>query len=140
MLWETEPGPDEAAKSIVRAAAAWEAGMWAVFAVAESKGGALVGGVNLRLGEHEIAEVSYFLAPEARGRGHATRAVRLLARWAFEALGVQRLELRTELWNEASQRVAERAGFMREGIERASRAAPDGSRFDSVLFSLLPLD
>jgi RimJ/RimL family protein N-acetyltransferase len=84
------------------------------------------------------AEVSYFLRASARGRGFATRAVRLVTRWAFDELGIQRFELRAHPENEASIRVAERAGFKREGIERASRAWPDGTRFDSALFSLLP--
>ncbi len=64
--------------------------------------------------------------------------VRLLARWAFEQNGIERLELRANPRNEASIRLAERVGFTREGIQRASRRATDGSRFDTVVFSLLP--
>jgi RimJ/RimL family protein N-acetyltransferase len=111
-----------------------------VFCIVELPRDALVGGLNLRLMAHETAEVSYFLAARARGRGLATRAVGLAARWAFGELGLARLELRAHPANEASHRVAERAGFRREGVERASRAWPDGSRFDSVVYSLLPGD
>ena len=57
------------------------------------------------------AAVGYWLAPEARGRGAATHAVRLLARWAFAELGLSRLELTCGPDNEASQHVAERCGF-----------------------------
>lgn len=139
MGWGDQP-PDlaEARRNIDRGERAWREGSWAVFRVAELPADEVVGGASLRLAAHETAEVSYFLAARARGQGLATRAVRLLAAWAFDELGLERLELRTHLENEASQRVAERAGFRREGVERASRAWPDGERFDSVLYSLLP--
>ena len=141
MGWDaTPPGDDEARANIERAERAWEEGSWAVFRIVELPRDALVGGLNLRLTAHETAEVSYFLAERARGRGLATRAVRLAARWAFGELGLARLELRAHPANEASQRVAQRAGFRREGVERASRAWPDGTRFDSVVYSLLPGD
>ena len=95
---------------------------------------------NRALPSFSIAEVSYFLRASARGRGLATRAVRLVAGWAFDELEVARIELRVHPENLASLRVADRAGFTREGVERASRAWPDGSRFDSVVYSLLPGD
>jgi RimJ/RimL family protein N-acetyltransferase len=138
MAWDAGP-PDEAEAraKIERAAAAWKDGSWAVFRIVNAATDQVVGGVNLRLGEHQTAEVSYFLGASARGRGLATRAVRLVARWAFAELGVERIELRVHPQNMASRRVAERAGFTREGVERASRAWPDGTRFDSIVFSLI---
>ena len=83
------------------------------------------------------AAVGYWLAPEARGRGAATHAVRLLARWAFAELGLARLELTCGPDNEASQHVAERCGFSREGLLR-SHVPFKGARRDSVIYSLLP--
>jgi RimJ/RimL family protein N-acetyltransferase len=99
-----------------------------------------VGGVNLRLTDNHNAEISYFLRESVRGQGWATRSVLLVSRWAFRSLGIERIELRVHPENEASRRVAERAGFVFEGVERASRAWPDGTRFDSLLFSLIPSD
>jgi RimJ/RimL family protein N-acetyltransferase len=99
----------------------------------------VLGGVSL----HEVrldrgcAAVGYWLAPGARGRGAATQAVRLLARWAFAELGLARLELTCGPDNEASQRVAERCGFTREGVLR-SHVPFKGGRRDSVIYSLLP--
>ena len=99
----------------------------------------LLGGGSL----HDIdlgagrAVVGYWLAPEARGRGVAARAVRLIARWAFEELGLARLELTCGPDNEASQRVALRCGFVREGVLR-SHMPFKGARRDTVVFSLLP--
>ncbi|SDW67945.1 Protein N-acetyltransferase, RimJ/RimL family [Amycolatopsis xylanica] len=83
------------------------------------------------------ASVGYWVAAGARGRGVATRTTRLLAGWAFEHLALARLELVCEPANVASQRVAERCGFVREGVLR-SHIPFQGGRRDSVIFSLLP--
>ena len=63
----------------------------------------------------------------------------LVAHWAFDELGVYRLELTTAPDTVASQRVAERAGFTREGMLRGWMATPSGRR-DSVMFSHLASD
>jgi RimJ/RimL family protein N-acetyltransferase len=100
---------------------------------------AVFGGASLyevRL-DQGCASVGYWLASEARGRGVATHAVRLLARWVFAELGLARLELTCSPDNEASQRVAERCGFVREGLLR-SHVPFKGARRDSVIYSLLP--
>ncbi|GAB1509921.1 GNAT family N-acetyltransferase [Actinophytocola sp. KF-1] len=83
------------------------------------------------------AAVGYWLRPEARGRGAASRTLRLLARWAFEALDIRRLELTCGPDNTASQNVAERCGFTFEGLMR-SHLPFRGARRDTMLFSLLP--
>lgn len=85
------------------------------------------------------AAVGYWLAGHARGRGRATRTVRLPARWAFGDLAIARLELTCGPDNLASQRVAERSGFTCEGLLR-SHLPFKGGRRDSLLFSLLPTD
>ncbi|HWF74414.1 MAG TPA: GNAT family protein [Solirubrobacteraceae bacterium] len=82
------------------------------------------------------AAVGYWLAPASRGRAVATHATRLMAGWAFDTLGVARLELTCGPDNEASQRVAVRCGFVREGVLR-SHVAFKGGRRDTVMFSLL---
>ena len=141
MGWDDRlPDEIEARANIERAARAWEEGRWAVFRIADAATDEIIGGVNLSFGDHEIAEVSYFVRASARGRGVATRAVALVARWALEELGIERIELRVHPENVASRRVAERAGFTREGVERSSRAWPDGTRFDSILYSMLRTD
>jgi RimJ/RimL family protein N-acetyltransferase len=61
--------------------------------------------------EQRAADVGYWIAAPARGRGAATRAVELVAGWAFGPLGLQRLELRAQRDNAASQAVAARTGF-----------------------------
>jgi RimJ/RimL family protein N-acetyltransferase len=83
------------------------------------------------------AALGYWLAPQARGRGIASTAVRLLATWGFTTLGLVRIELTCGPDNKASQRVAERCGFVLEGVMR-SHLAFKGGRRDTMLFSLLP--
>ena len=86
-----------------------------------------------------IVELGYGVAPAARGRGVATRAVRLASAWALAELGTPRLEARTDPDNTASQKVLERVGFTREGLERRSREV-HGVRRDMICWSLLPGD
>lgn len=107
------------------------------FAIVEA--GRLVGGAGLLRAAEGRVEVGYWVARDARGRGVATRAVRLLARLAFDELGFERVELHADVENLASHRVAENAGFTREGVLR-SHAVLGGRRRDMVLFSLLPSD
>jgi RimJ/RimL family protein N-acetyltransferase len=109
--------------------------------VAAADGSALLGGVSVRLRERHfgIGEVSYWVAAPARGRSVAVRAALLAARWAFRDLDVRRLELLADVRNVASQRVAEKAGFAREGVLRSARELW-GVRNDMVLFALLPSD
>ncbi len=64
------------------------------------------------------AEIGYWIAPDARGRGHAVGAVRGMVAWGFDALGLERVQLLAATVNPASQRVAERAGFTREAVLR----------------------
>jgi RimJ/RimL family protein N-acetyltransferase len=85
--------------------------------------------------EHLRAEVGYWLAREARGQGHATRAVRLICAWGQAALGMERVDLLAATENLASQRVAERCGFRREAVFRSYMRGREG-RLDMVAFGL----
>lgn len=80
-------------------------------------------------------EIGYWIAPWARRKGYAVEAARGAAAYAFEK-GMHRIELVAALTNHASQRVAERAGFHREGVLRQAIMIRDG-RVDAVLYSLL---
>jgi RimJ/RimL family protein N-acetyltransferase len=113
------------------------AGTTAPFAIVSPQD-RLLGSISLmRLDrEDRRGEVGYWLAREARGRGHATRAVRLISRWGFLSLGLERIDLYAATGNEASQRVAERSGFVREATLRAFMRGKDGP-LDMVAFGLL---
>jgi len=84
-------------------------------------------------------EIGYWMAAEFRGRGIGARATRLLAVWALTELRLERLELLANPKNEASLRLAERAGFTREGTLRRYRRR-HGVREDLVMFSMLAED
>ena len=85
-----------------------------------------------------VAEVGYWVAADARGTGVCTRALRLVASWVLTRPGMARLELRAAEENLASQRVADKAGFTREGVLRSSHYnARLGRRIDWAMFSLL---
>lgn len=96
-------------------------------------GGASLNGVNR---DEARAALGYWLTPAARGRGVASRAVRLLACWAFETLKLARLEITCGPDNPASQLAAQRCGFTREGLLRSHMSFKAGRR-DTVMFSLL---
>jgi RimJ/RimL family protein N-acetyltransferase len=115
------------------------AGEMAPFAIVSSDDlDHLLGSVAIiRIAErHARGEVGYWLGREARGGGHATRAVRLICDWAFAALKLDRIDLIAATGNPASQNVAERAGFTREAVLR-SFLQGKGERFDMVMFGLL---
>ncbi|MCN9240889.1 GNAT family N-acetyltransferase [Streptomyces sp. RY43-2] len=108
--------------------AAWEGEANAYWAVAGEATDQLLGRAALRhvaLPEG-TAEVAYWTASAARGRGIAPRAVTALTRWAFESIGFHRLELTHAVHNEASCRVAEKTGFALEGTKRSALLHPDG--------------
>jgi RimJ/RimL family protein N-acetyltransferase len=120
------------------AAAMWRDGSASAFAVLGE--GAVVGGAGVNWIDRgdAVGDIGYWLRRDARGRGYTTRAVLLLARWAFD-LGCERLQIRADTENEASVRVAERAGFRFEGILRSIRFNPRlGRRMNFALYSLLP--
>jgi RimJ/RimL family protein N-acetyltransferase len=140
--WIPVPVPyrlDDARTFVAFTAEGWSGGREPTFVIAATADGALLGPLafHRRPDEPGKAAVGYWLAPGARGRGAATGAVLLAVRWAF---GIEpalvRMELLTLVGNEASGRVALRAGFTREGVLR--RYLPfRGELMDAVMFARL---
>lgn len=89
--------------------------------------------------ESQTAELGYVVTPAARGRGVAAEALRQLTAWAFSELGMLRLELMISVENAASKRVAERCGYVREGVLR-SLYVKQGRREDTEIWSRLATD
>jgi RimJ/RimL family protein N-acetyltransferase len=108
------------------------------FAIDDASTGDLAGAIDLRISHLKTGHVGYWVAPQARGRGVAADALVTLSRWAFDSLGLGRMELVTDPENVPSQRAAEKAGFQREGVLRAMLPERGGGRRDGVMFSLLP--
>ena len=89
--------------------------------------------------EGREVELGYITAPAARGRGVATGMLDELTRWAFDELGALRVTLIIDVENGASSRVAERCGYVLEGVMRSSYLKDD-VRVDAGLWSRLPTD
>ena len=88
---------------------------------------------------HLSASVSYWLGESFTGRGLATEALKLLSRYAFTELGLNRLELSASVTNKASLAVATRAGFAQEGVSREFERI-NGKFVDHVRFARLASD
>ena len=84
-------------------------------------------------------EIGYWSAPWARGRGLMTSALKVLTEWILGEQGMERVEVRVASNNVASQRVAEKAGFAREGIARNAGFIHTG-RVDLAIFSMVKGD
>ena len=114
---------------------------WYSFAVCEKSSGAFVGGVGLNFINrvHQFANLGYWVRTSAAGQGFAGRATQLAARFGFEQLGLRRIEIVAAVNNLPSQRVAEKAGAVREGIAR-KRLLIRGESQDAVVYSLTPED
>jgi RimJ/RimL family protein N-acetyltransferase len=91
--------------------------------------------VGLSLEEQE-AEAGYLVPSRHRGRGIATRALRLLTEWAFAELPLERIELKIDTANVPSEVVAERCGYVKEGVLR-STYLKQGLRSDTAIWSRL---
>ncbi|MFH7335259.1 GNAT family N-acetyltransferase [Streptomyces sp. MB22_4] len=137
--WITEHAPAERA-----------AGRGLDLAVTEFLTQRLVGVVQLSKTNWHIraTELSYIVAPWARGEGYASEAALATARWLFDDRGFERIELRTAADNTASQQVAQKIGCISEGVLRNACIVhvrtEDGGwadlRTDFIVWSLLPED
>jgi RimJ/RimL family protein N-acetyltransferase len=94
--------------------------------------GLLMGGCELRIRSAESADVSYWVFPPFRGRGHAVRAVDLLCEATRSMVWLHRLEARVAPDNPGSRRVAEKAGFIDAGI--VDETNPMGARSSMILY------
>jgi RimJ/RimL family protein N-acetyltransferase len=126
--------------SVSRAQEQWRTGSGAPFVIADAADDRPLGLLNLQFGEdEEVAGLAVSVFPQARGRGVASKALRLGATWGLRQLGLHRVFAECATDNLASIRAIENAGFQREGTLRAHCKIHD-QRHDCVMFSLLPQD
>jgi RimJ/RimL family protein N-acetyltransferase len=116
----SEPPPGYGKTWLGRYEEGWRDGTRAGFAIEGHDGEFLGLGmvINIEL-QGRQAEIGYVVGRAARGRGIATRTLRLLTDWGFGELGLERIELWIDVENTGSERVAERAGYVREGVLRS---------------------
>ena len=128
----------EAVQWIIRSNERWADG-FSRFAIVDPDGDRLLGQVGLNVNARHIsAEGHYWVRASDRQRGVASRALGLVMDWGFSN-GIQRLFLLIHPENLASNRLAERMGFTREGVLRSYEPVKD-QRPDLVSWSLLPGD
>ena len=131
---------EESTAFIARAAEGHEAGDLYEFFVFDADGDFLGGcGLNRLDLRFMRSNLGYWVRSSAAGRGVATKAARLLARFGFERLGLQRIEIIAATGNLPSQRVAEKVGATKEGVLR-NGIRYRGKNIDAVLYSLIPGD
>jgi RimJ/RimL family protein N-acetyltransferase len=120
------------------AARLWESSEEYAYALYDSASSAFVGhaSVHAVAWKHGCAELAYWVAQEAEGKGYASAAVHGLEAMLFE-LGFHRLEIRCDVQNQASRKVAERCGYRLEGTLREHMQRRDGSYRNSHVFGLL---
>ena len=111
------------------------------FGVFSREDGRFLGGVGVNFINrvHHMANLGYWVRSSETGRGVAARASRLVAQFGFEQLALQRIEILAATGNMASQRVAEKAGAIKEGVLR-NRLRLHGQPVDAVLYSLIAGD
>lgn len=130
---------DAARRYIETALAAAAHGTQMPFAILEQPGGTLVG--STRYGDVRRAdrglEIGWtWLTPRVQRTAINTECKLLLLTHAFEALGMIRVQLKTDIRNERSQRAIERLGAVREGVLRNHMIRRDGTYRDTVLYSI----
>lgn len=99
--------------------------------------GALLGGSGLHRIDWTVPrfEIGYWRRSGQGGRGIVTEAARTLAHLAFDVLGARRVEVRMDARNARSLRVAERAGFVFEGVLRQDMLDVAGQPRDTCVYS-----
>ncbi len=119
----------------------WDEGTDYTFAITDASDGSFIGNSGLTHinPAYRLANLGYWVRSDRRGQGFAWRAARLVARFGFEQLHLIRAEIVVATGNNASQRVAEKAGARREGILR-NRMVVRETVYDAVMHSLIPLD
>jgi RimJ/RimL family protein N-acetyltransferase len=141
MPWlQAHNNPDDALEYTRRARARWLLREDLAVAIVERASGRIVGGsgmhrINWR---SRLFEIGYWVSQDAEGRGYATESVQLLTRIAFDDLDANRVEIRMDVANARSRRVAERLGFVLEGTLRRALPGVDGEPVDVHVFGLLP--
>lgn len=125
---EVVPSHEQHADAVARWRASYDDNRRTVNFVVEH-GGDIVGSVEVRDRGEQVGQLSWTLYAGRRGRGFATRAVRLLADYAIDELRMTRVEARVDPANQRSLRVATRAGLRREGLVRGAHDRADSTGY-----------
>lgn len=136
--WGPMPSPDFAQEKVKGWVERYPEGSYYQWAIVEKESGQLIGVVNLHSvdGANHLAETSYILSPAYWGRGIMTEVLREVLRFAFEEVGLHRVEADCFVGNEASKRVLEKCGMTCEGVSR-EKYWKDGGYLDAFCYAIL---
>lgn len=140
MSWATDSYTEMTAREYITIARArWEEHTFYAFAI--TRGDEILGACTLSSIHpiYHFCNLGYWVRTSCRGRGVAGRAARLVARFAFEHLGLIRVEIVIGVGNAASLRVAQKIGAHEEGV-LLNRMVVGQSIYDAHMYSLLPPD
>ena len=129
---------EDSARFISQSEAGWQKGEQYSFVIFDVESRAFLGSIGLSgvSQTHKVANLGYWVRSKRTQQGVASAATKLIARFALEELGLNRLELFVPVGNKASQRVAEKAGARWEGLLK-KRLMLGGRPQDAVLYSLV---
>ena len=130
---------EESKNWIESCAKTWDDGSAYEFIITDSRNGSYLGGCGLnqiRLTD-KVVNLGYWVRSSRVKHGIATASTLLLANFGFKELKFNRIEILAAIENKASQRVAAKAGALREGILR-NRLLLHGKIHDAVIFSMIP--
>jgi RimJ/RimL family protein N-acetyltransferase len=133
--------PGETEAFIESCITAWAQQSHFPLAIFDATSGAYFGGTGINHIDrmNRLGSVGYWVRTGATRRGIASKAVRLVARFAFDTLQLHRIEIVARPENAASRRVAEKSGAKFETIAR-NRIFQHGRAYDAALYSLIPAD
>jgi RimJ/RimL family protein N-acetyltransferase len=136
------PSHEQLVRRCSWAAAHWLAGDRADLIIVDTATGTAAGEISLFYQEPTTGQamIGYSMLPAWRGHGYPTRAVQLVALWAFAETSIARLIAGALPTNLGSQRVLEKAGFAREAYLRSRLPGANNTRTDDVQFVLLAED
>lgn len=140
MSWATDSYSESTAREYITIARArWEEHTFYGFAI--TRGDAVLGACTLSSVHpiYRFCNLGYWVRTSCHGQGIAGRAAKLTARFAFEQLGLIRVEIVIGVGNQASIRVAEKIGAHEEGV-LLNRIVVGKSIYDAHMYSLLPSD
>jgi len=140
MSWATDEYSERTARDYISIAQArWEEHTFYAFAIVRAE--ELLGACTLSSihSVYRFCNLGYWVRTSYRGQGIAGRAAKLAARFAFEHLGLIRVEIVIGVGNQASLRVAQKIGAHEEGI-LLNRIVVGKSIYDAHMYSLVPSD
>jgi len=142
MVW-AHPGYsiEDTQAFVLKCGSGWEKGEQYSFAIIDVHDGQFLGSVGLSAVNrgHGFANLGYWVRTRKTRHGVATSATRMAARFSFESLALNRVELLVPTANLASQRVAEKAGAKQEGLLR-KRLQLNGVAHDAFVYSFVQED